>query len=112
MNSVRLPREPARMRATIFGSCTRPSRGGPIRSALFACGTAKAGTVREARSICMRPCRSTPGGYTFLTQTFFGRGGDGDESNGEDTIREPEKNLGVGWWRYPRNFNRRDFGTD
>ena len=43
----------------------------------------------------MKPCRSTPGGYTFLIQTFFGKGGDGYESNGEDTIWEPEKILAL-----------------
>src|SRR4249919_880160 len=105
MNSVQRPKKPTRMLGTICGNYMQPSPGGPIKSALSAYGTVKAGTVREARSTCMKPCRSTPGGYTFLIQTFFGKGGDGYESNGEDTIWEPEKNLGAGWrWDTRHSF--------
>src|SRR6266436_3132531 len=112
MNWVPLPKKPTPMHGTIYGNSMLRSRGGLIRSALFACGTAKAGMVLEARSTCLKQFRNTPGEYTFWIQIFFGRCGAGYEPNGEDPSGRAEKNLGAGRRRYSWNSNSGNPGAD
>src|SRR4029450_10734934 len=75
MNSVQRPKQPTRMLGTICGNYMQPSPGGPIKSVLSAYGTARAGTVREAPSTCMKPCQNIPGGCTCWIPMFFGKCG-------------------------------------